>query len=1078
MNEPAIQFAAISTRTPRSSLCSPDRIPALCRDAGHAACVLADPGFLNAMHPFSRACAASGIHPVFGLLAPLAPDPPRTPRWPLPPDPAAMLLARGPAGLSLLMEHSWSLLSGLGRATAHGRTHRPVLKPGLIQPHPELAILPLGPEAIRILGNRATAALVPDLSAEPLASPAARAALDAAHRAGLPAIPYLPILSPAPTTANRDSLAILWADHADATFEGASDALPDLAHPLSAGELRQRYAAHPQLLRNASILAASCNAMPVPMEQPPPDRAEALHLAELSREALRDRFSPDPPPSEYRDRLETELQAIAGAGWSGIFIAVKTFLDTLRERDILIGPGRGSAAGSLVSWCLGITVPDPIEHGLVFERFINPERVSPPDFDIDFPSRAQALAQETLRTLWGHDRTAAVSGVATYALRQAYTSAAKRRGVSHQRVQRSLAAAKARGIPANPSDPILQLAAADAVHLAASNAAFAVTRHPAAIALAPEAWRGRIPAYPAEKGDTLQTDHVESEDAGLVKIDCLALSTLDALEIARSASGGPHPWRLPQDADVYDALASGQTHGVFQLDGPGITLAVQQIRPTCFNDLRAIIALYRPGAMEHLDVYAARAKELEAPEPPHPLLEEALRETHGLIIYQEQAMAAAMALARFSPSEADALRRAIGKKKAHEMQALQERFLQGCRQNGVDPSDARLVWSQLEAHAGYSFNRAHATAYAMISYATAFYALHYPAHWLAALADTAMLDPRPEPRLRRIASHAALHRLPLLPPDPLRARSRFHIDRNAAGNPVIRAPVHAIPGWGLTLASAFHAALEAQTGRRRPKAERIAEILLAIPASPAQKSALIAACAPNPDAALRLQVAVDRSRDPPPPSWPFAAEPFPHPDPWKAMLVRANALPIRDILQRVHIPDPSLYPLRKAYRAVAIVTQRSQGKSDSGPQIDIADPTGSLRLRTAHRDTGIPETLQPGTLCFGNLAVSGNRISLLDLFPLAEYVRHWPSVLVLRGDAEPIDIWETAASLIGTRCPGLARVEYHLRLDFDDSDSPFSACAVLHHGQSCSVDDALLQSLRQLAPGIELRFYAAPSAAA
>ena len=1073
---PAVQFAALTTRFPRTSVCTPDRLTSLCVDRAHAACVLADPGLLAAMQPLAQAAIGAGIHPVFGLTARIDAARAEGPAWPLPSDPSVMLLARDEEGLSSLMEASWHALK------RYPADNRPFLDPARLlgSSLPGLAVLPLGANAIRTLAPVATAALIPDTGREALTTPEARTALIAAAEHGLPAVPYLPILASDSSETSRNALATIWADAASSTWEGALDALPAVLHPLPADELRHRYAAWPALLANAACLAARCNAVPKPMQQPPPDQADARLLASAAREGLRSRLGTDAPPQEYAQRLQTELDAIAAAGWATIFLAMRTFLDRQRADGVLTGPGRGSAAGSLVSWTLGITVPDPIRHGLIFERFINPERISPPDFDIDFPSRAQTAAQEALRDFWGRDRSAAVSGTTTYGERQAYLSSARAHGVPYPRVAKSLTplGAESRNAPMNPSDPALRRAAIDARTLAPINTAYSITRHPAGIVLAPEPWRGRMPAYRAATGDTLQTDHVESEEAGLVRIDVLSLATLDALELARERSGGPHPWELPDDAAVYANLAAGQTFGVFQLEDIGITRATQRIRPTCFNDIRAILALYRPGAVEHVDAYAERSQGREPATPPHPLLEEPLAETHGLIVYQEQAMQVSIRLSGFSPAEADQLRRAIGKKKPAEMAALRSLFLDGAKRNRVPRTDAIAVWQSLEAHAGYSFNRAHATCYAMISYATAWYAHHHPAAWLSALCDTALLQARPQPRLARIAAHAALHRIPVLPPVPLKSEPAFTLEEPPSPSltpAIIRAPLNAIPGWGQKLANTFRTAVAEQTDRRRRKAERIAECLATARASARQKAALIAACAPSREAATRLQDALEYGTPPPEPNWPPGARMLPDDRQWKSWEVLANAMPIRKILERIHRPDPKQFGLRPAYRFIGMVLNRSPG---SPWQVDVGDPTGTLRMRPAHRDSELSDMLRPGVLATGTVDAT-DRTRWLDITPLAEAAAHWPPLLCIHGECDPTEPWAAIVPLLHARTPGPARIRVIADLDIAPPGMPEERVyAAFDLGTPCAVDDDLLHALRMTAPSLTFRYHVPPDAAA
>ena len=485
---------------------------------------------------------------------------------------------------------------------------------------------------------------------------------------------------------------------------------------------------------------------------------EAAELARQAREGLERRLAAHGPApglteKDYRDRLDFELSIIAGMKFPGYFLIVSDFIKWAKAQDIPVGPGRGSGAGSLVAYALTVTDLDPLRFALLFERFLNPERVSMPDFDIDF---CQDRRDEVIRYVQERYGRAQVAQIITFGTLQArgvlrdvgrvlelpYGQVDKLCKLVPQNPAAPISLDKAiEGEPklqaAREEDPVVARLFDIAVKLEGLNRH--ASTHAAGLVIGDRPLVELVPLYRDPKTDmpVTQFNMKWVEQAGLVKFDFLGLKTLTvlqkAVDLIRRRGIAIDLAAIPlDDAKTYDMLARGETVGVFQVESAGMRKALVEMRASRFEDIIALVALYRPGPMANIPVYCARKHGLEKAEYPHPLLEQVLSETHGIIVYQEQVMQAAQILSGYSLGEADLLRRAMGKKIKAEMDKQRERFVSGCLTNGITQGKADEIFDLLAKFADYGFNKSHAAAYALVSYHTAYLKANYPVEFMAA----------------------------------------------------------------------------------------------------------------------------------------------------------------------------------------------------------------------------------------------------------------------------------------------------------------------------------------------------------
>ena len=485
---------------------------------------------------------------------------------------------------------------------------------------------------------------------------------------------------------------------------------------------------------------------------------EAAELRRQSEAGLKERIAqhgvaPGHDEAGYAARLAFELDVITGMNYQGYFLIVADFIKWAKAEGVPVGPGRGSGAGSLVAYALTITDLDPIRFGLLFERFLNPERVSMPDFDIDFCQDRRDEVIAYVRERYGAHRVAHIITFGKLQARAVLRDVGRVLQMPYGQVDRLC-----KLVPMNPANPItLPQAIAGEPRLQEARDAEPIvaklldigqrleglyrhaSTHAAGVVIADRPLIDLVPLYRDARAQLPATQFSMkwAEAAGLVKFDFLGLKTLTAIETARKliARRGIDidPASLPlDDPATYDLLQKGDTFGVFQLEGQGMRDALRKLKPDRFEDIIAIVALYRPGPMDNIDSYVNRKHGREGIESLHPTIEPILQETYGVIIYQEQVMQIAQVLSGFSLGEADLLRRAMGKKIKKEMTAQKSHFVGGAVANGVDRGRAEYIFELVAKFAGYGFNKSHAAAYALIAYQTAYLKANYPTEFIAA----------------------------------------------------------------------------------------------------------------------------------------------------------------------------------------------------------------------------------------------------------------------------------------------------------------------------------------------------------
>lgn len=476
------------------------------------------------------------------------------------------------------------------------------------------------------------------------------------------------------------------------------------------------------------------------------------YLALKAKEGLARRFGDREIPKEYIKRMEYELGVIKQMGFAGYFLIVQDFINAAKERGIPVGPGRGSAAGSLVAYALRITEIDPIKYNLLFERFLNPERISMPDIDTDISDKRRDEVIDYVVEKYGRDKVAQIITFDRMKSRAAVRDVGRALDMPYPDVDKV-----AKLIPFNVSsiEEALELshelkALYDgnrevkqlldyASHI--EGIARHCSQHAAGVVISPEPLVNIVPLK-AINGTQIVTQYPMEplEKLGLVKMDFLGLRTLSMIEetlknIDKNGKKVPDLTQLPMDdRATFEMLQRGDTMGVFQLESSGMRQLLKKLCPDSFQDIIAVLALYRPGPLGSgmVDQYIERKHGRSPISYPHPALEEALKETYGIILYQEQVMQIAARLAGYTLGQADILRRAMGKKKVEEMEEQRQVFVKGCLENAVSAEQANEIFDLIQYFAGYGFNKSHSAAYAMISYQTAYLKAHYPVEFLAA----------------------------------------------------------------------------------------------------------------------------------------------------------------------------------------------------------------------------------------------------------------------------------------------------------------------------------------------------------
>jgi len=524
-------------------------------------------------------------------------------------------------------------------------------------------------------------------------------------------------------------------------------------------DMKEYFKDVPEAVTNTRAIAERCNVQfdlgkfMLPKFDPPEEfERPSDFLQAVADHGLRERFNGEPPEG-YQERLEHELAVIKKMGYASYFLIVRDFIDFAKKNKIPVGPGRGSAAGSLVAYSLGITEIDPIKYGLLFERFLNPERVSMPDIDVDFCKDRRGDVITYVANKYGADHVAQIITFGTMAARAAIRDVARAMDFPYAEADRL-----AKLVPEGPKgkikdaikkEPRLKEAyekderVKELLDIAQRLEGLSrhASTHAAGVVISPGPLTDYTPLYrnPSDETITTQFDMSSVEAMGLIKFDFLGLKTLTIIEkTLEYIKAGGTEFALDQipldDKPTFELLGDGLTTGVFQLESPGMREILLKMKPTRFEDLIALVALYRPGPIGSgmIDDFIKRKRGETPVMYPLPQLKQILDETYGVILYQEQVMSIANTLAGFTMGQADVLRKAMGKKKVEEMAKQEEAFIEGAKERHISEKKAKGIFDLMAKFAEYGFNKSHSAAYAFISYQTAYLKAHYPVHFMAA----------------------------------------------------------------------------------------------------------------------------------------------------------------------------------------------------------------------------------------------------------------------------------------------------------------------------------------------------------
>jgi DNA polymerase-3 subunit alpha len=767
---PFVPLRVLSSYSMLESAIDPKAIARLAKERGFPAIAISDRNGLYGTVSFASACKAEGVQPIVGAL---------------------LGVVRGEGGpidylpLYAQDEAGWHNLCHL---VSRAHLDRPVE----LEPHVPLSALAGRTDGLialtgageggvtRLLGDgkpEAGEGLLQELAAlfpgrlyvelarrgDPIEEAAEETLIDLAYALALPLVATNPACygEPRMHAAHDAMLCIAHSTHLDSADRPRSS--PE-AWIKSAPMMAELFADIPEATANTLVVAQRCAYAP-PKRKPilpslaGDQAAEVRQLAEDARAGLEARLAvygelPAAERQVYFDRLAYELDVINGMGFPGYFLIVADFIKWAKGRDIPVGPGRGSGAGSVVAWSLTITDLDPIRLGLLFERFLNPERVSMPDFDIDFCETRRGEVIRYVQGKYGVDHVAQIITFGKLKARAVLRDCGRILQMSYGHVDRLC-----KMVPNHPTDPWTLPRTLNGVaefrreydgndevkrliDLAMQLEGFPrnSSTHAAGVVIGDRPLEQLVPLYRDPRSDmpVTQFDMKQVEDTGLVKFDFLGLKTLSVLKKAVDLLGqrgveidlATLPW---DDPAVFELLQPGNTVGVFQLESEGMRRTLSMVKPTTFEDIIALVSLYRPGPMDDIPSYGARKNGTEPIVYPHPKLEPVLKESFGIYVYQEQVLQAARVLAGYSLGEADLLRRAMGKKIQAEMDAQRHRFVDGCREvSDIPAPKANELFDRIAKFAGYGFNKCHAAPYALLAYHTAWFKAHYPEEFYAA----------------------------------------------------------------------------------------------------------------------------------------------------------------------------------------------------------------------------------------------------------------------------------------------------------------------------------------------------------
>jgi DNA polymerase-3 subunit alpha len=801
----------------------PKTIASRAATLGFPAVAVTDRNGLYGVMPFSDACIGKGIQPIIGAMLAVARPPElgggQAIDW-------LVLLAKDDLGYG-----------NLCKLVSSAHLDRPVEE----SPHVSFATLEgLSADLIALTagGEGALARLIADgqqakaeayldrLEAlfperlyieiarrgDPVEDAAEAGLIDLAYARDLPLVATNPAtyLDPSFHAAHDAMLCIANSAYVESADRISSSAAAWLKDGAAMAEL---FADLPEALANTAVIAQRC-AVAAPKRRPILPRLGENEDEQLRSDAhagLQQRLAgrSEEEKAPYRERLDYELEIITGMGFAGYFLIVADFIKWAKSNDIPVGPGRGSGAGSVVAWSLTITDLDPLALGLLFERFLNPERVSMPDFDVDFCETHRDKVIAYVQGKYGRDKVAQIITFGRLKARAVLKDTGRVLQMPYGQVDRL-----AKLIPNHPTDPwTLERSLNGVPEVAAEYKDPDVKRlfdlamkleglprhastHAAGVVIGDRPLDELIPLYRDPRSDTpvTQFDMKYVEAAGLVKFDFLGLKTLSVLKEGQrllaeqgvEVDFGALAW---DDPAVFELLQRGDTVGVFQVESEGMRRTLSAVKPTVFEDIIALNALYRPGPMDNIPMFGRRKNGEEQIEYPHPLLEGILKETYGIFVYQEQVMQAAQILAGYSLGGADLLRRAMGKKIKSEMDAQRATFVKGCAEHHQIPeAKANELFDLIDKFAGYGFNKSHAAAYALLTYQTAWLKAHHRAEFYAASMsfDLALTD-----KLAMFVEDMRRGEVECLPPDINASDAHFTVENGA-----VRYALGALKGVG------------------------------------------------------------------------------------------------------------------------------------------------------------------------------------------------------------------------------------------------------------------------------------------
>ncbi|HWD38706.1 MAG TPA: DNA polymerase III subunit alpha, partial [Fimbriimonas sp.] len=575
-------------------------------------------------------------------------------------------------------------------------------------------------------------------------------------------------------------------------------------------EMSELFRDHPEALENTAMIAEMCNVeldkqrAPMPQPEVPEGIENFQYLKDLAYKGLQDRVK---DPEKSLTRLDYELDVIKKTGFEDYILLVREFAHATRARDIYFGV-RGSAAGSLVSYCVGITDVDPVEYGLTFERFLNPERISMPDVDMDFEDARRDEIIQYVTDRFGKDRVAQIVTFGTLGAKAAIKDCGRVQGYTPQETDKLTKTiptlpgwsldraykeiADFRGLVDNEPRMKSLYETAKTVEGMARNCGV----HAAGVVISKDPLWDYIPLYRGNEGQAVTAFEMGIlEKIGMLKMDFLGLSNLTVLaraveNIQQTQGVKIDPQKIADgDQKTYDMLGRGETIGVFQLEGGGMTRYVAQLKPNSIRELSAMVALYRPGPMEHIPRFIDSKFGRIEPEYLDERMKPILEETFGVIVYQDQVMELVRAMAGFTLGKADILRRAMGKKDAKAMGSMKVEFMEGAEAQGVRVEAAERVWELLQPFAGYAFNKAHAVCYSILAYQTGYLKANYPVEYMAALLSVYLSK---EDRVTTCIEECRRLKIPVLQPDINKSQGGFVIENGKA----IRFGLLAIKGVG------------------------------------------------------------------------------------------------------------------------------------------------------------------------------------------------------------------------------------------------------------------------------------------